>query len=74
VLNPGTSGLGLLKKSRSINRKGRKGFRRGRKELNINILSLRSLRNPLRALRLKRLFQQPPGVGKKLVNQFSIYL
>jgi hypothetical protein len=53
----------VAEKSKSNNRKGRKDFtclpagrRKGRKGHNINVLPLRSLRNPSRSLRLKRLF------------------
>ena len=38
--------VGLLKKSKSINRKGPKEIRKGPKELIVNILSLSALRIP----------------------------
>jgi hypothetical protein len=38
--------MGLLKKLKSINRKGHKDLRKVRKDFNPNVLPLRALRNP----------------------------
>jgi hypothetical protein len=43
------------KNKNPLTAKGAEILHKDRKDLNINVLSLRPLRNPLRALRLKRL-------------------
>jgi hypothetical protein len=48
----------MLKRQNPLTAKGAKIIRRGRKEFNINSLSLRTLRNPLRSLRLKGIIRQ----------------
>jgi hypothetical protein len=55
------SGTGAVEKVKNpINAECAKSLRKVHKGLIRNVLSLRPLRKPLRAQRLKRLFQQPP--------------